>query len=393
MIYKSTTAVKRILDMRKRLRICQGGSSAGKSIAILLVLIDYAQSHKNKLISIVSESLPHIKKGVFRDFVSIMENHNYYKDVQLNRSDLIYTFESGSRIEFFGVESPEKVRGPRRDVLWINECNRVSYDTYTQLSIRTADTVYLDYNPSARFWVHETILGNVDCDFGIFTYKDNEALPESIVKEIESRKSNKNFWTVYGEGQLGESEGTVYKDWRLIDSIPQEARLERYGLDFGYTNDPTAITAIYRYNSGFIFDQITYQKGLSNRQIADIFKNQPGALVIADSAEPKSIDEIMSYGINIIGAQKGAGSVLQGIQFVQDQRCSITNRSVDLIKSYRNYMWSVSREGKTLNVPDHEWSDGMDSIRYGMSGYQDTKKDTLEINKLYRQLETSNSWN
>ena len=175
---------------------------------------------------------------------------------------------------------------------------------------------------------------------------------------------------MYGLGQLGEVEGKIYKDWAIIDEMPHEARLERYGMDFGYSNDPTAIIAIYKYNGGFILDEITYQKGLSNKQIADIFTNIDKSLVIADSAEPKSIDEIRSYGINILPATKGQGSVNQGIQYVQEQRISITSRSTNLIKEYRNYLWKTDRDGKILNVPEDMFNHAMDALRYGLDSYK-----------------------
>ena len=186
---------------------------------------------------------------------------------------------------------------------------------------------------------------------------------------------------VYGLGQLGEVEGKIYKDWAIIDEISHEARLERYGLDFGYSNDPTAIVSIYRYNGGFILDEITYQKGLSNKQISDIFSNQPKALIIADSAEPKSIDEIMSYGVMIQAAQKGQGSVLQGIQYVQDQRISVTKRSLNIIKEYRNYMWITDKDGKILNEPDVLYNHSMDAIRYGLESLKPTEDYYFDLPK------------
>lgn len=370
-MYQQTTATNKIIALKKRIRAVAGGTSASKSISILLYLIARAQSDKNPtLTSIVSESFPHLKKGVMRDFLYIMQEHKYYDDNRWNRTDYTYTFETGSKIEFFSVDQPSKVRGPRRDRLFINEANNTPYEAFDQLEVRTKEFVFLDWNPTNEFWFYSDVLNKRDdVDFLTLTYKDNEALPQSIVESIEKRRSNKSWWLVYGEGKLGEVDGKIYKDWQIIDEIPHEARLERYGLDFGYANDPTVIVAIYRYNGGYIFDEIVHKKGMSNRQIADIFVNVTQSLVIADSAEPKSIDEIASYGINIIGAVKGQGSVLQGIQFVQDQKCSVTKRSINIIKSYRNYLWAVDRDGKILNVPNHDYSDAMDAIRYGMSGY------------------------
>lgn len=317
--------------------------------------------------SIVSETMPHLKRGAIRDFLNIMEGHGYYREQNWNKTDFIYTFETGSKIEFFSADSPDKVRGPRRNGdLFMNECNNIPYDTYTQLAIRTEGDIYLDYNPVAEFWVHEEVIPKLDHDFLILTYKDNEGLSKRIIEEIESRKDNKHFWKVFGLGELGDSEGKIYKDWQTIDEVPHEARLERYGLDFGYSNDPTAIVAIYYYNGGYIIDEITFQKGLSNKQIADIFKNHDTALVIADSAEPKSIDEIASYGISIAGAEKGKDSVVHGIALVQAQRISMTKRSVNVIKEYRNYLWLTDKLGKIINEPDHLFSHSMDGIRYGL---------------------------
>lgn len=345
----------------------QGGSSAGKTIAILTIFIDRAQSRRGYLSSVVSETMPHVKRGAIRDFLNIMEGHGYYKDKSWNKTDYIYTFETGSKIEFFSADSPDKVRGPRRNGdLFLNECNNISYETYTQLAIRTEGDTYLDYNPVAEFWVHTDLIPKLEHDFIVLTYKDNEGLSPAIVTEIESRKDNKNFWKVYGLGELGDHEGKIYKDWAIIDEIPHEAKLERYGLDYGYTNDPTAIIALYRLNQGYIIDQITYQKGLSNKQIADILLNQPPALVIPDSAEPKSNDELISYGVNVLPANKGQGSVLQGIQYVQNQRISVTKRSVDVIKEYRNYLWKTDKDGRIVNEPDHLFSHSMDAIRYAL---------------------------
>jgi phage terminase large subunit len=181
-----------------------------------------------------------------------------------------------------------------------------------------------------------------------------------------AENSRKQWWQVYGLGQLGEVEGKIYKNWQIIDEVPHEARLERYGMDFGYSNDPSSIVAIYKYNGGYILDEILYQKGMSNRQIADTLLNQPRALVIADSAEPKSIDEIKGYGLNIIGANKGKDSVNNGIQTVQAEAISVTSRSLNVIKEYRNYLWIIDRDSKVTNEPEHEYSHSMDAVRYAI---------------------------
>ena len=369
MIFRSNTATKKLLELSKRIRVVAGGTSASKTISILLILIDKAQSDKTPtLTSITSESVPHLKKGVMRDFLNIMQGHNYYNDNSWNRTDYIYTFPSGSKIEFFGSDSPDKTRGPRRDRLFVNEANNVSYEAFDQMEVRTRGEVWIDFNPTYEFWVYTRLLieRKDDIDFITLTYLDNESLEESIKLSIESHKNNKNWWTVYGLGKLGEVEGRIYTNWVIVDEIPHEARLERYGLDFGYSNDPTAIIAVYYYNGGYIFDEVAYQKGLSNRSIADVFTNIEKAMIKADSAEPKSIDELKSYGLMVIPAQKGPGSVTQGIQAVQAQKVSMTKRSLNLIKEYRNYMWETDRDGKILNVAQDSYNHCLDAVRYGM---------------------------
>jgi phage terminase large subunit len=387
-MFKKTTATSKILGLSKRIRCVAGGTSASKTISILLYLIAKAQSDTTPtLTSIVSESFPHLKRGVMRDFLMILEHHNYYKDARWNKTDFTYTFETGSKIEFFSADQPDKVRGPRRDRLFINEANNIPYQAFDQLEVRTKEFIFLDWNPVQEFWFYTEIKDKrSDYEFITLTYLDNEALDKQIVQSIEQRKGNKGWWQVYGLGQLGEVEGKIYKDWQIIDEIPHEARLERYGLDFGYTNDPTSIVAIYRYNGGFIFDEIAYQKGLSNKQIADILNNENKALVIADSAEPKSIDEIKGYGVNILAANKGQGSVNQGIQYVKDQRCSMTKRSLNVIREYRNYLWDTDKEGKIINTPAPGFDHSMDAIRYGLDSMQpqeDLKQDLSIYNTLY----------
>lgn len=355
--------------MKKRLRVIQGGSSAGKTIAILLILIDVAQTNKGKLISVVSHSVPHLKRGAIRDFLNIMEAHGYYKEANWNRSDFIYTFETGSKIEFFSAENADKVRGPRRDILFLNEANNLLYETYTQLAIRTNEYILIDYNPVTEFWVQTEIIPHQDHDFVILTYKDNDALPEPIVKELESRMGRKQWWRVYGEGLLGEVEGRIYTGWIQIDEVPPEARLLRRGLDYGYSNDPTAIVNIYKWNDAYIWDEVTYQKGLSNRQIADILLNldEPSTLIVADSAEPKSNDELLLYGINLLSANKGQGSVNHGIQVVQSQRIFYTRRSINIRKEYNNYLWEKDpKTDRFLSVPQDGFNHMMDAGRYAM---------------------------
>lgn len=369
-MFSETTATRKIKALKKRIRAVQGGSSASKTISILLYLIAYAQTDKTPtLTSVVSESIPHLKRGALRDFKNIMQTHRYWKDANWNGTDSVYTFETGSQIEFFSTDNGDKLRGARRDRCFMNEANNNTFEAFEQLEIRTKEFFFLDWNPSNEFWFYTDILGKRDdVEHIILTYKDNEALDPAIVKALEQRKERTAWWQVYGLGQLGEVEGRIFTGWQIIDEIPHEARLERYGLDFGYTNDPSAVVGVYYYNGGYILDEIAYTKGLSNKQIADIILAQPKkALTIADSAEPKSIDEIRSFGINILPTTKGPGSVLQRIQMAQDQRISVTKRSTNIIREYRNYLWLTDKDGRIINEPDHLWSHSMDAFMYALN--------------------------
>lgn len=368
--FQNTTATKKIFQLKKRIRAVAGGTSASKTISILVWLIDYAQSSNNKIITIVAESDPHLRLGAIRDFKNILVTQGYWDQKSWIDKPPTYKFLNGSIIEFISFDKFGKAHGPRRDVLFLNEGNNIPYNIADQLITRTREVVWMDWNPSSEFWFYTEMLHKRnDIDFITLTYRDNEAIDPNTKAEIESHRGNKNWWKVYGEGQLGEVEGKIYKDWQILDDeeMPKFVRLERYGLDFGYSNDPTALVAVYYGNGGYILDEITYLKGLSNKQIADILLNQPRALVIADSAEPKSIDEIRSYGLNILPTEKGKDSVTHGIQLVQEQKIAVTKRSVNIIKEYRNYLWETDKDGKILNEPEHAFSHTMDAIRYALS--------------------------
>ena len=220
-----TTALKKLLRLKKRIKVVRGGTSASKTFSILPILVDRAIKTPNLEISVVSESIPHLRRGALKDFLKIMMSLGRYNDSQFNKSTLKYTFGNNSYIEFFSVDQPDKLRGARRNVLYVNECNNVDFDSYYQLAIRTSGEIWLDYNPSSTFWVDREIIGSDDVDFITLTYLDNEALPETIIKEIESAKEKAktssywaNWWQVYGLGQTGSLEGVCIPDWQEIDS-------------------------------------------------------------------------------------------------------------------------------------------------------------------------------
>ena len=367
---QKTTAQTKIKALRKRVRIVQGGTSSSKTFTILPLLIQYAIQTPKSEISVVSESIPHLKRGALKDFLKIMDWTNNFNPNNFNKSNLTYKFANGSYIEFFSADQPDKLRGARRDILFINECNNVSFESYQQLSIRTKKFIYLDYNPTNEFWVHTELINEPTSDFVILTYKDNEALDISIVKEIEKAKAKAetstywdNWWKVYGLGQIGTLEGVIFNNWKSIDTLPNDARLLGYGVDFGYANDPTSIVEVYQYNNQRILNEICYQKELSNNQIAKYITTKLPAY--CDSAEPKSIAELKYLGINAKAVTKGSDSINFGIQVMQEQDYLVTSKSLNLINELRKYAWNKDKKtGNTLNTPIDNWNHAIDAVRY-----------------------------
>lgn len=369
-MFKRTTAINKLLKLNKFIKGVQGGSSAGKTYGIIPIEIDYAIKHAGTEISIVSESIPHLKRGAMKDFIKIMQFTNRWNDARWNATDFKYKFSNGSYIEFFSADSDSKLRGARRDRLYINECNNISFHAYTELAMRTKESIFLDWNPTNSFWFHEELIDDSNVDFITLTYLDNEAAPASAVDFLERAKVKsltstfwENWYKVYGLGQLGVLEGVIFQDWQQVDSIPSEARLVGRGMDFGYTNDPSTLISCYKLNDEYIFHEEFYRVGLVNREIYNHSKHLIGQIV-ADSSEPKTIAELQQYGLNIIGAVKGPDSVIHGIQLLQSIKFSITKSSVNLIKELRNYSWEKDKEGIKQNKPIDMFNHCIDPMRY-----------------------------
>jgi phage terminase large subunit len=368
-MYKRTTATNKVLALKNRIKIVQGGTSASKTYSILAVLIDKALRKDGLEISIVAESIPHLRRGALKDFIKILKWTNRFNDHQFNKSLLTYTFKNGSYIEFFSADDSNKLKGARRDILYINECNNVTFESYNELAIRTKREVYLDFNPANEFWVHKELKDEPDTDFIILTYKDNEALDESIVTQIEKNRDKAatssywaNWWRVYGLGEVGSLEGVVFNNWKEIDTIPKEAKLIGIGLDFGYTNDPTAAIEIYNYNGTRIINELVYRTGMVNSDIAKILPS--GVIIYADSSEPKSIEEIRRQGKTIKGVTKGADSINYGIDVMQRQDYLVTKQSTNLIKELRSYCWDVDKQGQRMRKPIDHYNHAIDALRY-----------------------------
>ena len=370
MAFVRTTVINKILRLKRFVKGVQGGTSAGKTFGILPIEINYSAKHPFTETSIVAESIPHLKRGAMKDFKKIMFETGRWNDSRWNATDFKYTFANGSYIEFFSADNDSKLRGARRDRLYMNEANNMTFHAYTELASRTKQSVILDWNPVNEFWFHSELLGDDDVDFIIVNYTDNEACPESALNFILKAKEKAsrslywdNWYKVYGLGEIGNLEGVILNNWKLIDSIPKEARLLGYGLDFGYTNDPTTIIEIYKYNNQRIINEICYQKGLSNIQISRLIQTKLPCY--CDSAEPKSIAELKANGINALPVTKGPDSISFGLQIMQEQDYLVTSKSTNTINELRKYAWDKDKNtGAKLNKPIDNFNHSIDAWRY-----------------------------
>lgn len=357
-------------------KVIQGGMSAGKTFAILTLLIGYAGSYPDSLITVVGLSYPHLEAGSIRDFSKIMKEVSRWEDDRWNKSAKIYQFPNGSVIEFKSIDHMS-ARGPRRDVLFMNEANGINYETFEELAGRTKDFVIVDFNPSAKFWAHERLVEGLkdDTTFIILTYKDNEALGAREVANIESKKPKpgeepSNWWTVYGLGQIGTLEGNVYSGWeeQTIEEISAAGRLVRYGLDFGFSNDETAMVAIYELEDGRLgVVEKLYRKGLLGSEYGEVLKSiriDPSVLIVADAARPEIIAEIQKVGFRCVGADKNPGSVLRGIDRVAQRQ--IKYSGANLKREYLSYSWRKKRSGEILDEPEDGNDHLMDALRYAV---------------------------
>jgi phage terminase large subunit len=353
----------------KRITIEQGGTRSGKTYNILMWLIfGYALKNKGKTITICRKTYPSLRASSMRDFFDILKEHDIYEEQDHNKSNSEYRLE-GNLFEFISLDQPQKVRGRKRDVLYINEANELYFEDWQQLIFRTTEKAILDYNPSDEFhFIYDKIKPRDDADFYITTYKDNLFLSKEIIAEIERLKNiDENYWKIYGLGQIGSSQALIFRI-NECNSIPAEAKFLSYGMDFGFTNDPTTLVAIYQQGDNIYLKELLYQTGLTNRDIDEKlkFNEIERKEVFADSAEPKSIEELYRMGWNIKPATKGQGSVNIGIDMMKRYKLFVTKDSVNMIKEFRNYKWQEDKNGNILNVPVDMFNHTIDAIRYGL---------------------------
>ena len=358
----------------KRICVLQGGTRSGKTYSVLLALIEFAYKNKGKglYITIARKTFPALRGTAMRDFFDILKKENIYAERNHNKSSALYHLY-GNIFEFISIDQPQRVRGRKREILFLNECNEFDFDSYTQLALRTSFKIIIDFNPNDDFnWLYSQIINaeRDNVDFHISKYKDNPFLQEATIKEIERLKEvDENLWNVFGEGQRGVSTETIFPSFNIVDNIPDNAKLVSFGLDFGYSADPTTIVGVYKHDLDLYVDELLYERGLTNQDIGERMKTmglERGAECFADSSEPKSIEELfrMNTGVNIKPAKKGADSIRIGIDVMKRHKLNITKRSVNTIKEFRNYKWIKDKNGDITNKPIDAFNHSIDAVRY-----------------------------
>ncbi len=365
---KSNVVCKHLIKSDKKIIIEQGGTRSGKTYNILIwIIFYYALQNTNKTITICRKTFPALRTSAMRDFFDILKSYGLYNESFHNKSSGEYRLKN-NLVEFISLDQPQKVRGRKRDLLFINEANELFWEDWQQLVFRTAGRIIIDYNPSDEFhWIYEKVKTRNDAEFYITTYKDNPFLPDTIIDEIERLKeTDENYWRVYGLGQVGKSVSTIF-DIALCDTIPSYAKHIGYGMDFGYTNDPTTLIAVYLFDTEMYIKELIYRTGMTNRDISqDLNRLQIGRReeIYADSAEPKSIDEIYRMGWNIKPATKGRDSINIGIDMLKRYKLFVTKDSTNTIKEFRNYKWKEDKNGNILNTPVDLFNHSIDATRY-----------------------------
>lgn len=380
MSFKLTTSVRKMVAMKARKKVIQGSTSSGKTYGIIPILYDKCIETPRLKVTVVAETLPAVKEGCVDIFKNFMMDEGRWNDAQWNATELVYTSRNKSKIQFKSFDSVGKAKAAgKRDILFLNEGNHIPYLIADALIIRSQE-VWIDFNADSEFWAHTEILQQPNSEFLKLTYEDNESIPSATYEDLMYKKSKAeeedkkgqrgywwNWWQVYGLGEIGNLQGVVFNNWKMVKRVPEHARLVGYGLDYGYINDPTALTAIYYADGEYYLDEMIYKTGLLNIAISNIMKDKgcdKFTTITADSAEQKSNAELRTYGWRVADAKKGADSINYGIGRMQELKLNVTEDSLNLINELRNYVWATDRNGDPINKPIDNYNHAIDGIRY-----------------------------
>ena len=362
---KTTNVFNKAYRAKSRITCLQGGTRSSKTYSLCQLFIVKCLEDTGRTFTIVRKTLPALKGTAYRDVLNILKEMELYSEENHNKSELSYLL-NGNLIEFISVDQPQKIRGRKRNYLWLNEANELTYEDWTQLILRTTEQIYLDYNPSDPYsWIYEKVQTRDDCTFIKSTYKANPFLDEDTIAEIERLKDiDPDYWRVYGLGEIGSIQTMIFRNFNLVDDV--QGKLIGYGLDFGFTNSPTALVEVRQLDDNLYIKELLYEKRLTNTDLANKLKEfgiSRQSEIIGDSAEPKSIEEIYRQGFNIKPAKKGAGIHL-GLDIMRRYKLHITKDSLNAIKEFRGYKWSTDKNGDVLNTPVKVNDHLIDATRY-----------------------------
>ena len=355
-----------LLRSDKKIIVEQGGTRSGKTYNILLwIIFQYCDKNTDKTITVCRKSFPSLRASVMRDFFDILREHELYREEYHNKSNHEY-YLNGNLVEFISLDQPQKIRGRKRNLLYINEANELFFEDWQQLIFRTDGRIILDYNPSDSFhWIYDKVITRDDCEFHQTTYKDNPFLDKSIINEIERlRGTDDDYWRIYGLGERGASRATVFQ-YQVVEE--PKGQLISLGLDFGFTNDPTSLVKVYKDGDNLYIQELLYHTNLTNQDISDKF-NELGLTrfdeIWADSAEPKSIEELHRMGWNVKPTAKGADSIMAGIDILKRHKIFVTKESKNALREFQNYKWQEDKNGNLLNRPIDAFNHAIDATRY-----------------------------
>jgi phage terminase large subunit len=387
-----------LLSSSAKIKSLRGGSRSGKTWGIIYYLIIYCQNAskkgEQKTITIARQKLTWLKATLLKDFIQVLKRLEIYRDSDFHKSEMTYNL-FGCEIGFFGLDEPQKLHGRKQDVFWINEAIEATIDDFDQLEMRTAEFGILDYNPSVtKHWIYDRVESRPDCDMFHSTMLDNPFLEQSIIDKIKSYEPNSinlqrgtaddNKWKIYGLGVPAQVEGVVFTNINFVKDMPQGKRW--IGLDFGFTNDPTAIVEVTQSNGEIYVNELAYERGLTNADISKVMESKGvhrTSLIVADSAEPKSIEELRRMGWNIIAVTKGQGSVNFGIDILRSKRINITENSLNFKIEAENYTWRKDRRtGEWLNVPIDDFNHLWDALRFVAMETMNTKPNLIKPMRL-----------
>ena len=364
---KTNVVYRHLVENKKKIIVEQGGTRSGKTYYIILwIIFQYCTNNNNKIVTICRKAFPSLRATVLRDFIGILQANNIYSEKFHNKSNSEYHL-FGNLIEFIALDQSQKIRGRKRDLLFINEANELYFEDWQQLIFRTQDQIILDFNPSDEYhWIYDKVIPREDCSFFKTTYLDNPFVEDSIVKEIERlRDTDEQYWQVYGLGERAASRSTIFK-YSEVNQIPVDASLIAYGMDFGYSNDPSTLVSVYTQGHNLYVKEHLYRTQMTTNDI-NLFLKEEKLLanpIYADSAEPRLIAELRRMGHNIFPSIKGKDSINAGIDLLKRYKIHILASSTNAIAEFRNYKWREDKAGMLVNIPEDKNNHIIDPCRY-----------------------------